>query len=67
MFATEPEWSYPFKKKQKKPPLLLYVIMGGLIVFLLSDLMLQTAVLALRVFPDDHDVNVLMTSLDTRE
>lgn len=40
---------------------------GGPMVFLLSDLMLQTAVLPLRVLPDDHDVNVLMASLDPRE
>lgn len=29
--------------------------------------MLQTAVLSLRVLPDDHDVNVLVASLDSRE
>lgn len=40
---------------------------GGLIVLLLSDLMLQTAVLSLCVLPDDHDVNVLMASLDSWE
>ena len=33
----------------------------------LSDLMLQTAVLSLCVLPDDHDVNVLVASLDSRE
>lgn len=29
--------------------------------------MLQTAVLPLRVLPDDHDINVFMTSLDSWE
>ena len=33
----------------------------------LSDLVLQTAVLSLRVLPDNHDVNVLVASLDSRE
>lgn len=32
-----------------------------------SDLVLQTAVLPLRVLPDDHDINVFMTSLDSWE
>ena len=31
------------------------------------NLMLQTAVLSLSVLPDDHDVNVVVTSLDSRE
>lgn len=39
-----------------------------MIVFpLASDLMLQTAVLSLCVLPDDHDVNVLVASLDPGE
>lgn len=29
--------------------------------------MFQTAVLPLRVLPDDHDINVFMTSLDSWE
>lgn len=29
--------------------------------------MLQTAVLSLRVLPDDHDVDVLVASLDSRK
>lgn len=33
----------------------------------LSDLVLQTAVLSLCVLPDDHDVNVLVASLNSRE
>lgn len=31
------------------------------------NLVLQTAVLPLRVLPDDHDINVFMTSLDSWE
>lgn len=39
-----------------------------LIVFpLASDLVLQAAVLSLCVLPDDHDVNVLVASLDPGE
>lgn len=34
---------------------------------LLSDLMLQTAVFSLCVLPYDHDVNVLVASLNSRE
>lgn len=33
----------------------------------LADLVLQTAVFSLCVLPDDHDVNVLVASLDPRE
>lgn len=33
----------------------------------MSDLVLQTAVLSLRVLPDDHDVDVLVASLDCGE
>lgn len=33
----------------------------------LADLVLQIAVLSLSVLPDDHDVNVLVASLDSRE
>lgn len=66
----ESKWSYPFLK-----PLWLYLTgdhtglqtKGRPIVSLLSDLMLQTAVLPLRVLPDDHDINVLVASLDPRE
>lgn len=36
-------------------------------LFCVTDLVLQTAVLALCVLPDDHDVNVLVASLDSRE
>lgn len=32
-----------------------------------SDLVLQAAVLSLCVLPDDHDVNVLVPSLDSRD
>lgn len=33
----------------------------------LADLVLQTAVFSLCVLPDDHDVNVLVASLDSGE
>lgn len=36
-------------------------------VSVLSDLVLQIAVLSLCVLPDDHDVNVLVARLDSRE
>lgn len=36
-------------------------------VSVLSDLVLQTAVLSLCVLPDDHDVNVLVASLNSGE
>lgn len=36
-------------------------------VYVMSDLMLQTAVLPLSVLPDDHDINVFVTSLDSWE
>lgn len=65
--STTPETLWRKEKCKTNERQTLLTCSYKLFYVLLPDLMFQTAVLSLCVLPDDHDVNVFMASLDSRE